>query len=116
MRTGSPVSVATALVASILLTIGTVPLATAQQQGDVANGKKIYEKKRCDLCHTIAGKGKPKPGPDLTKEGMKNRGIPWQIEFMKNPKSKDPKGIMPPVKDLSEKEYLDLATYLESLK
>jgi mono/diheme cytochrome c family protein len=96
--------------------LSSMTAASAQQMGNAENGKKLYEKKRCELCHMIAGKGKPSPGPDLTKEGTKGHGIPWQIAFLKDPKSKNPKSIMPPVKDLSDKEILDLATYLESLK
>lgn len=111
---GQPLSLALLVCAALLF--GASPIALAQQKGDANNGKKIYEKKKCDLCHMIAGKGKPAPGPDLTKQGTKNRGIPWTIEFLKDPKSKNPKAIMPPYKDLTEKEYLDLATYLESLK
>ncbi len=109
-------AMALAMLVGMALIFGAAPAAMAQQKGDADSGKKIYEKKKCEICHMIAGKGKPAPGPDLTKQGTKNRGVPWMITFLKDPKSKNPKAIMPSIKDLNEKEYLDLATYMESLK
>ncbi len=116
MKTRFLQTLALSLALGVALLFGSAPAASAQPKGDAASGKKLYEKRKCDLCHMIAGKGKPAPGTDLTKEGTKNRGIPWQIEHFKNPKSKDPKSIMPPVTGLNDKELLDLATYMESLK
>jgi nitric oxide reductase subunit C len=116
VKTISGQSVVLVLLVGAALIFGAAPAAMAQQKGDADSGKKIYEKKKCDICHLIAGKGKPAPGPDLTKQGTKNRGVPWTIAFLKDPKSKNPKAIMPPYKDLTEKEYLDLATHMESLK
>jgi mono/diheme cytochrome c family protein len=80
----------------------------------VAAGKKLYASQGCDACHKIGVKG-GKIGPDLTKEATRKRSTQWLVAFFKNPKSKNPKTIMPPVKG-SPKELADLAAYMQSLK
>jgi hypothetical protein len=70
MISGQTISLA--MLVGLALVFGAAPAAMAQQKGEADSGKKIYEKKKCDLCHLIAGKGKPVPGPDLTKQGTRN--------------------------------------------
>lgn len=96
-----------AMIASAGSPVGAAP-------GSVANGQKLYTTQGCASCHTIGGKG-GKIGPDLSKEGTKKRSTQWLVAFLKNPKSTNPKSIMPPVKG-SPKELQDLAAYMQSLK
>jgi len=85
--------------------------------GSPANGKILYNKMRCYYCHKIGNEG-GNTGPDLTKEGAKKRGIEWQMKNLADPSSthlKHPEN-MPKFDKLTEKMFLDLAAYLESLK
>ena len=91
--------------------------AAKDNTGSPENGKILYNKMRCYYCHKIGGEGGT-TGPDLTKEGTKNRGIDWQIKNLRDPSSthlKHPEN-MPKFDKLTEKMFLDLAAYLESLK
>ena len=68
----------------------------------------------CLNCHTIAGTGGA-IGPNLTNEGAKNRGIQFQIDHLKNPRSTSPGSIMPSFAGLTPQQLQDLATLLEGL-
>ncbi|MEK7279163.1 MAG: cytochrome c [Nitrospirota bacterium] len=80
---------------------------------EVEKGRRLYEEKRCGLCHAIGGKG-GKMGLDLSEVGSK-RDAEWLIKFFK-----DPKGTMEGAKMLSVKgtdeEISALADYMLSLK
>ncbi|MBI4714982.1 MAG: cytochrome c [Nitrospirae bacterium] len=80
---------------------------------DAEKGKKLYESKRCGLCHLIQGQG-GKKGPDLSTVGSKRDGD-WLTKFLKEPKKVVPGAMMPPVKGTDE-EIADLAAYMLSLK
>ncbi len=88
---------------------GAAPAAGA----DLEKGKKVYEEKKCGLCHAIGGKG-GKTGPDLSDVGGRRDGE-WLAKFLK-----DPKGTVPGSKHMAvqatEEEFSDLAAYLLSLK
>jgi len=45
-----------------------------ERRGSPEKGKILYNKLRCYYCHRINGIGGT-IGPDLTKEGTKNRGV-----------------------------------------
>jgi cytochrome c2 len=110
-------AVAGALLAILSLGAGALPGRTAAKAakgtGNAGNGKKLYAAQKCDMCHKIGGSGAA-VGPELTREGKKrNQG--WLAAFLKNPRSKVPKGTMPPAKG-SDKEIGDLAAYMLSLK
>ena len=87
--------------------------------GSPEKGKLLYNKMRCYYCHRIGSEGGT-TGPDLTREGMKNRGLEWQIRNLNDPASthptKHPDPLMPKFDKLTDKMFVDLATYLESLK
>ena len=102
--------VSAAMLALVVAGLGTPARAAA---GNAANGKKLYASQGCAACHKLGGKG-GKIGPDLSKEGTK-RNAQWLAAFMKNPRSKVPKGSMPAVQ-ASAKELQDLAAYMKSLK
>lgn len=107
-----------AVLATVLL--GTEAWAVEKRDtGSSANGKLLYNKMRCYYCHRIGNEG-GSTGPDLTKLGAKNRGIDWQIKNLTDAASthptKHPDPRMPKFDKLTAKMFLDLATYLESLK
>lgn len=80
---------------------------------EIEKGRKLYEEKKCGVCHVVAGKG-GQFGPDLSEEGSKrDRG--WIVKFLKNPKEVFPGAKMMPVKG-SDEEISFLTDYLMSLK
>lgn len=104
----------TVLMLGLLLWGGVMSQGLPAARGaDVEKGKKLYEEKKCGLCHTVSGKG-GKLGPDLSEEGGK-RDPAWLVRFLKNPKEAVPGAKMPPVKG-SDEEISFLADYLLSLK
>ena len=89
---------------------------TTSAQADpspVAKGQKVYEAKRCAICHRIAGKG-GKIGADLTNVGAK-RDAGWLRKFTKDPKSIDPSAKMPAFRGTDE-ELDAVVAYMASLK
>ena len=78
-----------------------------------AAGKAAYTKAGCGMCHTI-GKDGGKLGPALDGEGKKHNKA-WILAFLKDPRSKLPKGTMAPVK-ASAADLDAMANYLASLK
>lgn len=101
--------------AALFYSTGTV-LSEQKKTGNDRNGKLLYDKLKCGYCHKINGKG-GNTGPDLTKEGAKNRGVEWQMKHLVDPESKHAKQPdMPKFDNLTEKMLLDLAAYIESLK
>lgn len=92
-----------------LAVYGPLPAAGAE----IEKGKKLYEEKRCRLCHVIAGKG-DKHGPDLSNVGNR-RDRAWLMTFLKDPQKTIPGAKMLPVKG-TEGERSALTDYLVSLK
>lgn len=80
---------------------------------EVERGKKIFDEKRCSLCHAIGSKG-GKKGPDLSDVGIK-RDSDWLMKFLQDPKGTIPGAKMMPVKTTKE-ELSALIDYLLSLK
>ena len=83
------------------------------QGADIEKSKKLYEEKRCGMCHAIGGQG-GKVGPDLSDVGSK-RDRDWLAKFFKDPKSRVSGAKMPPVK-ATEEELSALVAYMLSLK
>lgn len=79
----------------------------------VEKGKRLYEEKRCGLCHAIGGKG-GKMGPDISYVGSE-RDRDWIIRYFKDPKGTMEGAKMLPVKGTDE-EISALADYMLSLK
>ena len=79
----------------------------------VESGKKVFEEKACNACHTINGVG-GKIGPDLSVYGLQ-RTEAWMIQHHINPRSLVGGSIMPDF-DYSQTELEALALYLASLK
>ena len=99
---------------SLILLMWVAPARVAAQ-GDVAKGKTLYDTSpnKCPTCHKIGGKG-GKLAPDLSNVGNR-RDEAWLAKYLPNPKSINPKNIMPPVK-LPDADMKALIAYLLSLK
>jgi len=80
-------------------------------------GAEIFAESACLNCHTYDGKGSSQLGaPDLTEEGTRNRGIPWQIAHLKCPSCETPGSPMPPFANFPEDTLRQLAIFLEASK
>ncbi|MFO0752592.1 MAG: cytochrome c [Thermodesulfovibrionales bacterium] len=82
--------------------------------GGLSPGAAVFQNRGCMHCHSLHGKG-GKFGPPLDTVGR--RLTLEQIEhYIKDPKSVNPRALMPPQKDLSEKELEEVAKFLAGLK
>jgi menaquinol-cytochrome c reductase cytochrome b/c subunit len=102
-------------------TVGQVP-SWAKQQGFADNpvavaGATLFAESGCLNCHTYLGSGSSNLGaPELTEEGLKGRGIAWQVAHLKNPSSKTPGSPMPSFAALGDENLTKIATFLEASK
>lgn len=78
-------------------------------------GEKLFRESPCLSCHTVGGSGAAGPGPNLTNEGAKARGIEWHIAHLKDPSSKTPGSSMPAFPNFTDEEFTNLATFLDGL-
>ena len=80
----------------------------------VSPGAAVFQTRGCMNCHTLHGTGGTF-GPVLDTIGRKlNQG---QIEhYVRNPKSVNPKAMMPAQRELSDKELESVAAFLANLK
>ena len=78
-------------------------------------GEKLFRESPCLSCHAVGGAGAAGPGPNLTDEGAKARGIEWQIAHLKDPQSKTPGSSMPAFANFTQEELTNLATFLDGL-
>jgi cytochrome c553 len=84
-------------------------------EGDAQEGAEIFSVSGCLNCHTYAGEGSPNLGaPDLTEEGLRNRGVQWQIDHLECPSCVTPGSQMPPFEDLGQENLRKLAAFLEA--
>jgi mono/diheme cytochrome c family protein len=78
-------------------------------------GAVLFADSGCMNCHTYAGQGSTNLGaPDLTEEGLKNRGVDWQIGHLKSPSDFTPGSPMPAFTNFTDQQYQDLAAFLEA--
>ena len=102
-------------------TVGEVP-TWAEEQGFADNpvaveGATLFAESGCLNCHVYLGAGGQNLGaPDLTEEGLKGRGIEWQVAHLKNPSSKTPGSPMPSFAALGDENLTKIATFLEASK
>ena len=102
-------------------TVGQVP-AWAKEQGFADNpvavaGATLFAESGCLNCHVFLGAGGQNLGaPELTAEGLKGRGIEWQVAHLKNPSSKVPGSPMPSFAALGDENLTKIATFLEASK
>jgi nitric oxide reductase subunit C len=77
-------------------------------------GASVFQNRGCMNCHSLAGRGGTF-GPPLDEVGR--RLSLEEIEhYIKDPKNVNPKAMMPPQKDLSEKELEEVSRFLAGLK
>ncbi len=111
MRTWKTGIIVTATAA--LVSLAAPARLRAQNAAEVAKGKDLFKTGKCSVCHKVGSTG-GKLGPDLSNEGNK-READWLEHYLPNPKSLNPKNVMPPVK-LKEADLKALIAYLRSLK
>jgi quinol---cytochrome c reductase cytochrome c subunit, bacillus type len=122
-----------ALASGILVTIGLCWLtylgATAPEGGAAGEGPpltnldakakaglQIFLTEGCTNCHMIKSVGAGGPGPNLTNEGTKpGHDMQWEIEHLKDPRSKNPSSTMPAFINFTPEQYDQLATLLTGL-
>lgn len=78
----------------------------AARAGDAASGKKIYQERRCGLCHEVEGR----PEPRLADAPAK-LNLDWTVAYLEDPASALPGAQMPPFR-FRRREAEDLAAYL----
>ena len=94
---------------------GTVELELEGLDETTEAGLALYNENGCGSCHLIKGEGAPGPGPDLTNEASKNRGLEWQIGHLKEPAAFTPGSTMPAFATFSDEEYEQIGSFLEGL-
>ncbi len=83
---------------------------TAELTDQVVNGKRIWQQRNCDDCHTILGIG-GYFAPELTKEAER-RDSAFLSAFLKNPQSAKPGTTMPDQR-LSDAQVQDLIAFFQ---
>jgi len=103
------------LVVGLMLT--TPLLAQPPQDDQVKRGQELFKTlpNKCPVCHKIGSKSPGgKLGPDL--DGVANRHPEsWFVPYLTNPKSINPKNVMPPVK-VPDPDMKALVAFLMTLK
>lgn len=80
----------------------------------VSPGAAVFQTKGCMNCHSLHGTGGTF-GPALDQVGR--RKTVEEIEhYVRNPKGTNPKAMMPPQKELSDRELEEVAKFLSSMK
>jgi len=80
-------------------------------------GAKLFASVGCLNCHVYLGDGSQNLGaPELTEEGMKNRGVDWQVQHLSNPSGVTPGSQMPPYASQGAENLHALAVFLEASK
>ena len=80
----------------------------------VSPGAAVFQSKGCMNCHSLQGTGGTF-GPALDTVG-RNLSVEQITQYVRNPKSADPKAMMPPQKELTDRELVEVAKFLSSLK
>jgi len=78
-------------------------------------GAELFAQSGCLNCHFYVNTGAA-VGPDLTTEGLKGRGVQWQIDHLKDPQSVSPGSPMPAYNNFTDEQYQQLAEFLEASK
>ena len=78
-------------------------------------GLAVYNANGCAACHMIGGVGATGPGPNLTNEADKDRGVEWQIGHLRVPSDFTPGSSMPAYNNLPDEDLQSLAVFLEGL-
>jgi len=80
-------------------------------------GARIFATSGCTACRVYVGAGAQNLGaPNLTSEGLRGRGIDWQVRHLENPATVVPGSPMPKFASLGTNRLHDLAVFLEASK
>ena len=80
-------------------------------------GAEVFAESGCLNCHVYDTEGSSQLGaPELTEEGLRNRGIQWQIDHLKCPSCETPGSPMPAFANFPEETLRQLAIFLEASK
>jgi ubiquinol-cytochrome c reductase cytochrome b subunit/menaquinol-cytochrome c reductase cytochrome b/c subunit len=94
----------------------------AKEQGFTGNraataGARLFAEAGCANCHIYLGDGGQNLGaPELTEEGLKNKGIDFQVEHLKCPSCVNKGSPMPSFAALGDERLRQLAVFLEASK
>jgi menaquinol-cytochrome c reductase cytochrome b/c subunit len=94
----------------------------AKEQGFAGNktavaGATLFAEAGCANCHVYLGDGGQNLGaPELTEEGLKNKGLNFQVEHLKCPSCVNKGSPMPSFAALGDQRLRQLATFLEASK
>ena len=99
-----------------------LPAQWAKKQGfegnaDALAGAETFSEAGCLTCHTYLGTGSSNLGaPDLSAEGVKGKGIEFQIKHLRDPRSTTPGSQMLAFAALGDDVLRKLAIFLEASK
>ena len=102
-------AVAIAVAATLFLALGGVAFGL----DSVADGKKIYSEKKCQMCHSIEGVGNKKNPLDGVGSKLKPEEI---VKWIHAPKEMKADSKMKAYPDITGKALEDLTAYMLSLK
>lgn len=88
--------------------------AVPREDPSVARGRLLFAQHHCAACHKVHGEG-GQVGPDLSYVGDDRPDRAWHMRHFRDPQSVSPGSIMPRF-TLSEKDLVDLTTYMLSLR
>ena len=78
-------------------------------------GARLFAQIGCLNCHTYLGTGGGFPrAPDLTREGLRHRGVRWQIRHLRCPACVKPGSPMPEFAALGTARLRQIAAFLEA--
>ena len=100
-------------------TVGLVPTWVKQENlpAEAVPGAKLFAVAGCTACHTYLGAGGANLGaPDLSAEGLRDRGIDFQIRHLKCPSCVRRGSPMPGFASMGPKRLKELAIFLEASK
>jgi hypothetical protein len=94
-----------------------VPGAEPNAAQNAVDGANLFAESGCLNCHTYLGTGSSNLGaPDLTEEGLKNKGLRFQIDHLKCPSCVTPGSPMPAYAGLGDDNLKALGVFLEASK
>ena len=81
----------------------------------IQEGAELLVQAGCLNCHTYRSAGAQNLGaPDVTSEGLKERGLEWQVGHLISPGEFSAGSLMPSFATLGDEQLLSLAVFLES--
>jgi mono/diheme cytochrome c family protein len=110
-----------AVVSALVLAIGAAPreASAAPAAQSVEKGQQVYAAQKCQMCHSIGGKGNAKGPLDGVGSKLSAEDIhQWMVDAEgMTAKTKAPrKPVMKSYPKLSKEDLADLVAYMQSLK